>query len=133
MNERKTTPAIRGTTPAIEQRARELRLQMTSAERQLWEALKGKQLEGLRFRAQHPVGRFILDFYCPAQKLVVEVDGKVHDTTQERDEERAAYLTAFGYHVVRVRNDEIETDLSAVLERIRQSAHLHQNINKDIL
>jgi very-short-patch-repair endonuclease len=114
--------AIRGTTPEIEQRAKELRQQMTPAETRLWLAIKGKQLDGLRFRAQHPVGRFILDFYCPAHKLAVEVDGGVHETQAEHDVERTAVLAGYGYRVIRVSNKAIEADLSAVLERIRKAA-----------
>ncbi len=124
MDERKTTPSIRGTTPEIERRARELRWQMTPAEAKLWQALKGKQLDGWRFRAQHPVGRFILDFYCPARKLVVEVDGDVHAEQAERDAERTAYLQGHGYQVLRFPNVEIEAHLPEVLEAIRQALTL---------
>lgn len=106
---------------------------MTTAEHRLWQALKGKQLDGLRFRAQHPLGRFILDFCCPARKLVVEVDGAHHDTQAEWDDERTACLAAFGYRVVRVGNEEVETDLPAVLERIRQAAHAREETNEDNL
>jgi very-short-patch-repair endonuclease len=127
MTDRKTTPFIRGSTLAIERRASELRRQMTSAESKLWQAIRRKQLDGLRFRAQHPVGRFILDFYCPEHKLVVEVDGSIHEDNKERDEERTACLAAFGYIVVRVQNSEIETNLSAVLKVIRDTVNLNGN------
>ena len=70
---------IRGTNPQVEQAARDLRTNLTPAEDYLWRALKSKQLNGLRFRSQHPVGNFILDFYCASCKLVVEVDGSIHD------------------------------------------------------
>ena len=133
MNQRKTTPSIRGTTPEIERRARELRFQMTPAESRLWLALKGKQVDGLRFRAQHPVGRFILDFYCPAQKLVIEVDGNIHDANRERDDERTAYFAAFGYQVIRVRNEEIEANMPEVLERIRQAVRSRQEADENSL
>jgi very-short-patch-repair endonuclease len=121
MTDRKSTPFIRGTTLESERRAGELRRQMTPAESMLWQALRRKQLDGLRFRAQHPVGRFILDFYCPEHKLVIEIDGGAHDDNRIRDEERTAYLAAFGYRVVRVRNEEVETNLAAVLEVISDS------------
>jgi very-short-patch-repair endonuclease len=126
MNQNKTTPSIRGTTPEIERRAKELRCQMTPAESRLWEALRGMQLEGLRFRRQHPVGRFILDFYCPAPKLVVEVDGGIHADSKERDDERTAYLNAYGYQVLRIRNEEIETDLAGVLAQIRDAVRMNE-------
>ena len=70
---------MRGTTAAIQQVARAMRKDMTPAEQALWGALSGKQLNGLRFRAQHSAGQFILDFYCPLHKLVVEVDGSIHE------------------------------------------------------
>ena len=115
---RKTTPSIRGTTPEIERRAIELRSGMTPAEEKLWDALKGKKLGGLRFRAQHPIGRFILDFYCPAKKLVVELDGDSHLESQERDSERTAYLEASGLRVIRFENRQVHSDISKVLELI---------------
>ncbi len=123
MNPRgKTTPRIRGTTPEIEAAARCLRRNMTPAEQKLWDALKGKQLDGLKFRAQHPVGPFILDFWCPARKLVVELDGGSHEGREPEDEARTQRLQDYGYRVIRFRNEEVLTDLSSVLERIREAA-----------
>ncbi len=119
---KRTTSRIRGTTPEIEAAARRLRRNMTAAEKKLWGALKGKQLGGLRFRAQHPVGAFILDFYCPACKLVVELDGGAHEDQAAYDEARTRQLTDFGYQVVRFRNEEVLQDLSSVLERILAAA-----------
>jgi len=97
---------------------------MTPAEEKLWEALKGKKLGGLKFRAQHPVGPFILDFYCPARKLVIEMDGDVHegDEQAEHDEARTNQLNAYGYRVIRFRNEEVLENLPAVLERILAAA-----------
>jgi len=118
----KTTTRIRGTTPEIEAAARNLRQNMTPAEQVLWEALKGRQVAGLKFRCQHPVGPFILDFYCPARKLAVEVDGGVHDGQAEYDEARTQQLNDYGYQVFRFRNDEVLNDLDSVLERVRQVA-----------
>ena len=118
----KTTTRIRGTTPEIEAAARNLRQNMTPAEQVLWEALKGRQVAGLKFRCQHPVGPFILDFYCPARKLAVEVDGGVHDGQAEYDEARTQQLNDYGYQVLRFRNDEVLNDLDSVLERVRQVA-----------
>ncbi len=118
----KTTPRIRGTTPEIEAAARCLRRNMTPAEKKLWEALKGKKLSGLKFRAQHPVGPFILDFYCPVCKLVIELDGGVHEGQAEYDETRTQQLKDYGYRVIRFRNEEVLTDLPSVLQRILQAA-----------
>lgn len=118
----KTTPRIRGTTPKIEAAARRLRKNMTPAERKLWEALRGKKLAGLKFRAQHPVGRFVLDFYCPACKLVIEVDGDAHDETIDYDRVREEHLQDYGYQVIRFRNDEVLNDLTMVIEKILEAA-----------
>jgi len=117
----KTTPAIRGTTPEIERRAKQMRHEMTPAESTLWQALQGRSLQELRFRAQHPVGRFILDFYCPAYKLAVEADGEVHVEQAERDAERTAHLVGHGYRVLRFQNAEIENNLPEVLRRILET------------
>jgi very-short-patch-repair endonuclease len=117
----KTNPHIRGTTPEIEAAARRLRANMTPAERILWQALRGRQLDGLKFRAQHPVGQFILDFWCPACRLAIELDGGLHQSQQEQDAARTAQLEAYAYRVIRFRNEEVLTDLPSVLERIREA------------
>jgi very-short-patch-repair endonuclease len=95
-----------------------MRAQPTPAEEVLWGALQKKQVAGLRFRRQHPVGRFVLDFYCPSHRLVVEVDGEVHDGQQERDEARTTALERYGYRVLRFRNEEVLHDLPSVVQRI---------------
>ncbi|NES20008.1 MAG: DUF559 domain-containing protein [Symploca sp. SIO3E6] len=115
----KNNDRIRGTTPEIAQAARKLRNNLTPAEARLWEALRNKQLEGLRFRRQHPVGNFILDFYCPAVRLVVEVDGAIHDSQTEYDDARTAKLAEYGYKVLRFRNEQVMNDLPKVLAEIR--------------
>ena len=114
----KTTNRIRGTMPEIEVAAKRLRKNLTPAEQLLWEALKGRQLNGLKFRCQHPVGLFILDFCCPQCKLVVELDGEVHDNQGEYDTARTEKLQAYGYRVLRFRNEEVFNNLPLVLERI---------------
>ncbi len=118
----KTTPRIRGTTSEIEAAAKHLRTNMTPAERKLWQALRGNQVAGLKFRVQHPVGRFILDFYCPACKLVIEVDGDAHDETVEYDRVREEHLQKYGYQVIRFRNGEVLNDLTSVLNRVLEVA-----------
>ena len=102
-------------------RAREMRQQPTAAEDLLWQAVRRKQLDGLAFRRQHPINRFIVDFYCPAANLVIEVDGPVHQGTQEMDEARQEFLEALGLKVLRFRNDELEQDLADVLSRIKRT------------
>ena len=95
-----------------------MRRQPTPAEARLWSALRGNAL-GVRFRRQHPVGQFILDFWCPAARLVVEVDGGIHETQQERDAERDLLLAYHGCHTIRFRNEEVLNDLDYVLEQLR--------------
>ena len=114
----KTTSALRGTTSEIERRAKQLRRQMTLAEDKLWRSLKGSGLDGFRFRSQHPVGVWILDFYCPALKLVIEVDGSSHDSKGEYDAIRTAHLESHGYSVLRMENEEVMNHFPEVLARI---------------
>ena len=94
---------------------------MTEAEAVLWGSLRGQRIRGLNFRRQHPVLSFIVDFYCPARKLCIELDGGIHDTPDQtaKDAARTAVLEAGGYHVLRLRNEEVMHDLSSVLRRIR--------------
>jgi very-short-patch-repair endonuclease len=108
---------IRGTTQELDARARELRRAPTEAEAVLWNALRGWELA--KFRRQHAVDRFILDFYCPAKKLCVEVDGAIHDEQQERDELRTAFLEARGIRVIRFCNEEVLAQTRTVLFRIQ--------------
>lgn len=77
---------------------------------------------GLKFRVRHPVGPFILDFYCPARKLVVEMDGGVHDEQADYDEARTKQLEDYGYRVIRFRDEEVLGDLPSVLEQILEVA-----------
>ncbi|MGN6758300.1 MAG: endonuclease domain-containing protein [Thermomicrobiales bacterium] len=102
--------------------ARDLRRRLTTAERVLWAALRQRQLGGLRFRRQHPVGPYFLDFFCPAGGLVIELDGAVHEATREYDEERTRYLAAYGYRVIRFKNEEVLRNLASVLAQIEQAA-----------
>jgi very-short-patch-repair endonuclease len=82
--------------------------------------LRDRQLRGIKFRRQYAVKRFIFDFYCPAARLVIELDGSIHDEQmqQERDAARTEALEAHRYRVIRFRNEEVFNDLQAVLDRI---------------
>lgn len=120
----KDSPRIRGTTQQTEEAARRLRQQLTPAEDQLWRALRGRQLLGLKFRCQHPVGRFIVDFYCPSCKLVIEVDGDIHTQQKAYDEARTEQLQSFGFRVLRFTNEEVLNDLQTVLTCIVQTAEV---------
>lgn len=119
----KSTPRIRGTTPEVDAAARRGRRDMTPAEKALWAALRGKKLGGLKFRRQHPLGPFILDFYCPARKLVVELDGAGHAEQGQKsyDAARTERLNDYGCRVIRFRNEEVLHDLPSVLARILEA------------
>lgn len=94
------------TSESIHHAAKTLRQPMTPAEEILWSVLRRNRLAGLHFRRQHPIGRFILDFYCAAKKLCIELDGSVHDEQQERDEARTQALAHQQIRVIRFRNEE---------------------------
>jgi very-short-patch-repair endonuclease len=99
-------------------RARQLRQEMTAAERLLWRELRGNKLHGLHFRRQQIIDGFIADFYCHAAGLIVEVDGLGHDDQQEYDAERDRVLAARKLRVLRVSNGAVLRDVVAVLEQI---------------
>jgi very-short-patch-repair endonuclease len=99
---------------------RELRRRSTPAEEVLWEALRDRRLDGWKFRRQHGFGPFVLDFFCAAHGLVVELDGAIHVAQVEQDTYRSEYLAQYGYHVIRFRNEEVFHDLPSVLDHIRQ-------------
>lgn len=102
----------------LTQAARELRRNSTDAERLLWRHLKAKQLEGLKFRRQEQIGRFIADFVCYEKGLIVEADGGQHALEKEKDEERTQWLNSQGFTVLRFWNHEILTNIDGVLETI---------------
>jgi very-short-patch-repair endonuclease len=114
---KRKTKRIR-TPAAIQQRARELRQQITAAEELLWSRLRNRQLGALKFRRQHPLGPFIADFCCPACRVVVEVDGDIHDFQPDRDKVRTEQFEQHGYQVIRFRNEQVLNDIKGVLEAI---------------
>ena len=99
-------------------RARKLRLEATDVERQLWQRLRGAQIDGASFRRQHPAGNYVLDFYCPALRLAVELDGGQHAAAAERDRVRDAWLSKNGVTLLRFWNSDVNGNLSGVLEVI---------------
>ncbi len=105
---------------AGDERARLLRKEATEAERVLWEGLRGRRLQGLKFLRQYPIGPFIADFCCRDRRLVVEVDGEVHrmELQAAKDTERDLYLRGQNYMVLRFTNEDVLTDLKTVLRRI---------------
>ncbi|OGI64663.1 hypothetical protein A3H53_03435 [Candidatus Nomurabacteria bacterium RIFCSPLOWO2_02_FULL_40_10] len=107
----------------IIKKARLLRKEDTKTERILWKTLRGTKL-GVRFRRQHPIDMYILDFYSPKSKLCVELDGSPHKMKEnkEYDEIREEYLRIKGIKTLRFWNSEIEKDMDAVLEKIRKES-----------
>jgi very-short-patch-repair endonuclease len=101
------------------ERAKELRREMTPAEKILWNELRANKL-GVHFRRQQVIQGFIVDFYCHRAALVVEVDGDVHDLQQDEDERREKGLSALGVWIVRFGNDEVVRDVSAVVGKIKE-------------
>ena len=99
-------------------RARELRHNPTPAERHAWTLLRDRGFLGLKFRRQHVLHGFIVDFYCPSERIVIELEGDVHATEAQRDydQARAGFLEAAGYRVIRVRNRDVRREhLEALL------------------
>ncbi len=102
------------------ERARELRREMTSAEKILWQELRENKL-GVHFRRQQIIAGFIVDFYCHSASLVIEVDGSIHneETQKENDMKREKALNEMGLRIVRFKNEEVEKELPQVLIKIR--------------
>jgi very-short-patch-repair endonuclease len=109
-----------GATSQTLKKAKLLRKNTTKTEALLWEKLKEKQVLGLRFRRQHPVNIYIVDFYCHSAKLVVELDGGIHKSQREYDTSRTKDLEMYGLNVVRFFNSEIENDIEKVISKIKK-------------
>jgi len=107
-------------TSLLEQ-VRELRKNQTEAEDIFWRIVRNRKYIGLKFRRQHQIGRFITDFFCASKSLIVEIDGKIHlsSTQRERDISRDYYLQSLGYKILRFSNREIFKEIDIVLEKIR--------------
>lgn len=110
----------KGATPNLFERARILRENLTPAEKVLWEELKGNKLGGYKFRCQHPLQNYIVDLYCHAVGLIIEVDGGYHEKEVQKvkDQEREEILKFQQLSVLRFKNEEILTELSRVLKEI---------------
>ncbi|MDP2982435.1 MAG: DUF559 domain-containing protein [Candidatus Latescibacter sp.] len=102
--------------------ARKLRLEMTEAETLIWSHINNKQIDGFRFRNQHPIGRYIADFYCHDLKLIIEIDGGIHNECKEYDGNRDGYLQAGGYTILLFTNNQVTSEIDSVLETIRTKA-----------
>ncbi len=107
-------------TPAMTKHARRLRTDMTEVEKRLWWKLRREQMGGLNFRRQHPLGPYVLDFYCPSIQLAIELDGGQHNepVAQIRDERRTRLLNAKGVTVLRFWNNDVMSNMDGVLQEI---------------
>lgn len=104
--------------PPVLQAAHELRQPQTPAEQKLWSHLRNRQLDGFKFRRQHPIDRFIIDFYCAEAKLCIEIDGDSHAEQIDYDQARTEYLTERGYTMIRYTNREVFGQIEAVSQNI---------------
>ncbi len=101
-------------------KARTLRKNMTEQEKKLWQYLRKRNINNLKFRRQYPIGNYIVDFVCIEKKLVIEVDGGQHNLSENTlyDKRRTQYIENFGYKVIRFWNNEIENNIDGVYEEI---------------
>ena len=118
----KSNDMWKGAPPQIFQNAKKLRDNPTQAEERLWVELKNKQLDGYKFRRQHPLSIYIADFYCHELKLVIEVDGNYHLAKEQLllDKRRTADIEFQGLKVIRFTNDEVMHNLLEVLNKIKE-------------
>lgn len=105
----------------LKERRKHLRNNGTSAEATLWTLLSKKQLGGRKFRRQHSIKNYIVDFYCPSEKLIIELDGDVHFSAHglEYDLKRDAELRELGFKIIRIENEDVFLATMAVLEKIK--------------
>ena len=107
--------------PVTYSKARELKHLETDAEKIIWGILRNRSMMGKKFRRQHPLDIFIADFYCHEKRLIIEIDGGIHETTDQKeyDEGRTYELLEKGFKVIRITNDEVFNSLDVVVERIK--------------
>jgi very-short-patch-repair endonuclease len=108
-------PRPRRSNPTTMHQAGELRKELTPAERKLWAYLRNNQINGVSFRRQHAIGKYIPDFCAVQEKLIIELDGSQHLDQQEYDAERTKYLEEQGYKVIRFWNNQILNDMNGVI------------------
>ena len=110
-----------GANPETMETARILRERMTESEKKVWDRICQKQICGVRFRRQHPIAIFIADFYCHSAKLVVEIDGDIHNQQKEYDLGRTAEMERFHIAVIRFTNKEVELNIENVINNITKA------------
>jgi len=121
VNELRNHELFAGAKPTTFENAHKLRKESTPAEQFLWKRLRNRKLNGAKFRRQHPMKQFILDFYCADKKLAIELDGNVHNSSEakEYDENRSYELEALDIKIIRFTNDQVFFELEYVLDQIR--------------
>lgn len=112
------SPSRRRVNDRTRSNAIRLRQTATVPEQKLWDALKARQISNLKFRRQHPIDTYIVDFFCAKARLIVEVDGQSHDGRQAYDKQRQNRIESLGFYVLRITNDEVLYNLDGVLETI---------------
>jgi len=125
-------PFFYGASPEIFRRAKLLRGNMTEAEKALWQRLRKNQFNGLHFYRQHPIAKFIVDFYCHSKLFVIELDGGVHTKLEvsERDENRQLELEKLGLKVLRFKNDDVINNIRMVLLEIENATGISEDRSK---
>lgn len=113
-------PMYYGANQITFDKARRLRIKETVAESKLWELLKCKQLNGFKFRRQHPIETYIVDFYCHKAKLVIELDGKIHLKQKESDKLREVEIKKYGIEFLRFSNEQVLSHPEKVIKRIEK-------------
>ena len=101
--------------------ARQMRCNLTPSEKIMWEQLKNKKIDGHRFRSQHPIHRYILDFYCPSKSVAIEIDGDIHKSRKKYDEYRDDYLKSVGIQTLRFENSEVNDNIQKVILKIKNN------------
>jgi very-short-patch-repair endonuclease len=114
-------PRSQRSNPTIKHQAGELRKELTPAEHKLWAYLRRDKLNGINFRRQHAIGKYIADFCSVQEKLIIELDGSQHLEQEEQDAERTKYLNAQGYKVIRFWNNQVMNDMDGVILAIINS------------
>ena len=110
-----------GASPVTFKKAKQLRARLTSSEKLLWNRVKNKQICYVRFRRQHPIETFIVDFYCHTVKMVIEIDGEIHLQQKEYDIQRDKEIAKYDIVILRFKNQEVENEIELVINTITNS------------
>ncbi len=104
---------------------------MTSAEKKVWEFVKNKNVLGAKFRAQHPLGVYIADFYCHKIRLIIEIDGEIHENEEQKeyDIERNRDLNNWDIELIRFTNFQVHNDFDSVIQKIKEEVQTRLNVN----